>query len=427
MSAKRVLLICPDILPLPGLPTTGAGLRAWGIGQGLEACGHEVVYSLPAMCLHRGYEVPQPYAEHTWDYANVAEIVRRTNPDVVVFSHWPSVQLEDRLDRPTVLDLHGPHMLEREMQGFGDRSSNAWHKVQALRKADFFTCAGDKQRAYFLGWLMAAGIPVNAKTIATIPVALSPSMPAHRWTGGEPIFVYGGVFLPWQDPSAGLQALVRAMESHQLGRLHFYGGSHPMYEIKQDQHFQAVVAEISRSERVVHMGYVSHERLIDDYCRAHVALDVMAYNPERELAFTTRTVEYLWCGLPVIYQDYSELSPLIREYEAGWVVDPADRAQLESAVLQALTDPAEVRRRGQNAQQLVRERLVWDRAIKPLDAYCRAPWQSEPLTMPVWSRNPKGLRTLWREVGQNMRDLGPRSVIYFGMRYLRNQLRFLRE
>lgn len=379
------------------------------------------------MCLHHGYEVPRHYAEHSWDYTNVAEIVRRTNPDVVVFSHWPSVQVENRLDRPTVLDLHGPHMLEREMQGFGNRTSNAWHKVQALRKVDFFTCAGNKQRAYFLGWLMAAGVPVKASTIATIPVALSPTVPTHHWIDGEPIFVYGGVFLPWQDPTAGLRALVRSMESRDFGQLHLFGGSHPLYEIRQSEQFRMVADEISRCERVKYMGYVPHERLIENYCQAHVALDVMAYNPERELAFTTRTVEYLWCGLPVIYQDYSELSPLIREYEAGWVVDPSDLTQLESAVEQALTDPAEVRRRGHNAQQLVRERLVWDRAIEPLDAYCRAPWQSEPLPMPVWSRNPKGLRTLWREVGQNMRDLGLRSVVYFGMRYLRNQLRFLRE
>jgi glycosyltransferase involved in cell wall biosynthesis len=422
-----VLLICPDILPLPGLPTTGAGLRTWGIGQGLEAHGHEVIYSLPVPCLSRGYEIPRSFTDYAWDFTGVEKVVRRTNPDVVVFSHWPSVQLERKLDLPTVLDFHGPHMLEREMQGYGDRSSNAWHKVQALRKADFFTCAGDKQRAYFLGWLTAAGIPLAANIIATIPVALSPAMPEHRWTDGEPVFVYGGVFLPWQDPTAGLRALVRAMESRGLGRLQFYGGSHPVYEIKRSEQFQEMTDELGRCARVAHMGYVSHDRLIEDYCQAHVALDVMARNPERELAFTTRTVEYMWCGLPVIYQDFSELSNLIREYEAGWVVDPSDTVQVESAVVEALTEPAEVRRRGQNAQQLVRERLVWDRAIEPLDAFCRDPWQIDPLTMPVWSRNPKGLKTLLREVGGNLRDGGVRAVVFYGARYLRNQLRFLRE
>ena len=42
-------------------------------------------------------------------------------------------------------------------------------------------------------------------------------------------------------------------------------------------------------------------------------------NVERELAFPSRTVNYLWCGLPVIHPEFSEVAHYIREYEAGWV------------------------------------------------------------------------------------------------------------
>lgn len=427
MSSKRVLLICGDLLPLPGLPTTGAGLRAWGIGKGLEARGHHITFSLPRAYLRQGYNIPEAFADYAWDMTGMNAVVRKAKPDIVVFSHWPSIQLDRKLDLPTVLDFHGPHMLEREMQGFGDRSSNAWHKVQAIRKADFFTCAGDKQRYYFEGWLMAAGMPVETRTIATIPVCLSPDLPTQQWTDDEPAFVYGGVFLPWQDPSTGMRAAVRVMERRGRGRLKLYGGQHPTHEIDQKDRFQHLIQEISRSQRVEQVGYVSHDRLIQEYCRAHVALDVMARNPERELAFTTRTVEYLWCGLPVIYQDFSELSALIRDYEAGWVVDPTDEAQVENAVEQALANPDEVRRRGRNAQRLVRERLVWDRAIEPLDAFCRDPWQSEPLPMPSWSRNPKGLMTLLREAGNNARHGGLTALAEYGLRYLKNQTRYLRQ
>jgi len=99
----------------------------------------------------------------------------------------------------------------------------------------------------------------------------------------------------------------------------------------------------------------------------------MARNPERELAFTTRTMVYLWCGVAVIYNNYSELSGYISRYEAGWVVSPEDKAGFKSIVSEILAWPEEVRRRGQNAQRLVREHFTWDKTIGPLSSFCHEP------------------------------------------------------
>ncbi len=356
-------------------------------------------------------------------------LIQKIKPDVVIFSHWPAVHIDKKLEVPTVLDLHGPNMLEREFQHFDERASSVQHKVAALRKADFFVCAGQKQRLYFIAWLMAAGIPLDSLDIAVVPVCLSPQMPTHEWLDGEPTFVYGGVFLPWQDPSVGLHILLKCMERVGKGRLKFFGARHPFWtrEFGGIGNFLALKRELRGHARVECMGFVPHDRLIEEYLRAHVALDVMARNPERELAFTTRTVEYLWCGLPVIYQDFSELSPMIREYEAGWVVNPADEAQIELAIEEALTCPGEVRRRGENAQQLVRERLVWDKAIEPLDNFCRNPRQIEPLPMPIWSWRPKSIPVLLREVRHNLRHGGLRALLYYSRRYIKNQWEFLKR
>jgi hypothetical protein len=81
----------------------------------------------------------------------------------------------------------------------------------------------------------------------------------------------------------------------------------------------------------------------------------------------------MWCGLPVIYNNYAELSPLIRQYEAGWVLDPADRVSLEQIVRDILDHPEIAHERGRNAQRLVREHLTWDQAVTPLVAFLRAP------------------------------------------------------
>ncbi|MGB5931763.1 MAG: glycosyltransferase, partial [Anaerolineae bacterium] len=138
--------------------------------------------------------------------------------------------------------------------------------------------------------------------------------------------------------------------------------------------FEELRAALKRSERVIIKPMIPHDELIQEYSTAHVAIDLMKRNPERELAFTTRTVEYLWCGLPVIYNDYSELSSYVREYEAGWVVNPEDKEEIAKAIEGILKSPEIVRQRSENAQRLVRENFTWDRRISPLDAFCRSPF-----------------------------------------------------
>jgi hypothetical protein len=104
----------------------------------------------------------------------------------------------------------------------------------------------------------------------------------------------------------------------------------------------------------------------------------MPRNPERELAFTTRTVEFMWAGLPVIYNDYAELSDLIGRYQAGWLVAPGNSSQLEEVVKGIAADPEAVRRASANARRLVRENLTYEKVITPLADFCRHPYRRQP-------------------------------------------------
>lgn len=438
MSSKRVLVVAADVLPLPGLPTTGAGLRSWALGKGLETRGHEVIFSMPQIFTDSSREAPNDVAVHAWTPDNLDSVVASVDPDVAVFCHWPALCVERKLEIPTVLDFHGPHILERVFQDHGHLETNAREKITAISKADFFTCAGEKQKYYFLAWLLMAGVDVTADVatdvIAPIPVSMSPELPTHEWSDSEPVFVYGGVFLPWQDPSLGLRLTVEAMERAGHGTLKFFGGKHPGHRIGKLEAFEQRVDQLIHSPRVEMPGLVPHDDLIDIYRRADVALDLMAQNHERELAFTTRTVEYLWCGLPVIYQDYAELATYIREYEAGWTVDPADEAQVRQAIEQALNDPTERRRRGENAQQLVRERLTWDQTIERLDAFCRDPWKREPSDLPGWiagdprqvtpsrAAAQKGIGDLIGEARTHYQHGGVRRVAYYTLGFLQKQV-----
>jgi glycosyltransferase involved in cell wall biosynthesis len=371
--ARTVLVVANDGLPYPGLPVSGSGLRAWGLGQGLRARGHDVRFAMPAVAASPGLPTGED-APMLYEYLDFGDKVEALAPDVIVFQHWLRLGGAAHFDIPIALDLHGPLMVEAAFQR-GPRehaAERAWAKVEAFRRADFITCAGEQQRKYFLPWLMLAGGDPTHEVIATIPVSLGPDIPEHHWSSDEVNFVYGGMFLPWQDPVLGLSTLVDVLESEGTGRLDFFGARHPDFDMDVGV-FDELEARLARSDRVAVHGLRPRDELLDHYSRSYVALDLMRRNNERELAFTTRTVEYLWCGLPVVYHDYGELSPMIRDYEAGWVADPEDRDALDALLREIVRDPGEIKRRSANAQQLARERLNWERTIEPLDAFCRDP------------------------------------------------------
>jgi glycosyltransferase involved in cell wall biosynthesis len=373
-SNRSVLVVANDMLPYPGQPVSGSGLRAWGLGEGLRGRGHDVRYAMPAASANadtpRGLDGPLLY-----ELRDLRDVLANAAPDVVVFQHWIGVGAAADLDVPVALDLHGPLMIETAFQRRPDVDSVelAQVKLDAFRRADFVTCAGAQQRHYFLTWLLLSGGDVTADAISVIPVSLPPESPEHEWPSQEVNFVYGGMFLPWQDPSVGLSTLVSVLESEDAGRLDFFGARHPMYPDMETPLLDELELRLKGSPRVTVRGLWPRDRLLEHYRTSSVALDLMRRNTERELAFTTRTAEYLWCGLPVVYNDYGELTSMIRDYEAGWIASPEDPDTLRELLRKIVHDRAEIRRRSAKAQRLARERLNWARTTDPLDHFCRKP------------------------------------------------------
>jgi len=428
---RRILVVSSDILPYPGFPTVGSGLRAWGLGQGLKSRGHEVLWAMPRAALteERRKLVDPDVIDLAWEPETLPLVIKACDPDLVVVCNWPVLNLlpSGLIDAPIILDQHGPHYLERAYQHFGHPEDNTRRKINALAKADFFTCAGRKQLDYFQSWLEQAGWDEEDRKerCAFIPVSLSPQLPERKpGTTEDMIFVYGGVFLPWQDPSAGLTALIEVMEQENAGRLQFYGGTHPVYPVDTGS-FESILKKIEQSSRVFTKGLVSHDQLIADYTQAHIAIDLMKRNPERELAFTTRTVEYLWCGLPVIYHDYAELSNYIRDYQAGWIVNPEEPGAIIVEIRRILKNPAEVSERSQNAQRLVRERLTWDRTIDPLDRFVRyptvRPGALRELPTGIRGSSPLSPGHLWQKTRYHLQREGINTLLPKAFAYLQRQ------
>jgi glycosyltransferase involved in cell wall biosynthesis len=73
------------------------------------------------------------------------------------------------------------------------------------------------------------------------------------------------------------------------------------------------------------------------------------------------------CGLPGIAANALGPSRILADGETGWLFEPGDRDGLTAALLEAVNDPEERRRRGRLAQDEAIHRLSWPKLAGRLD------------------------------------------------------------
>ena len=399
---SNVLVLANSVVPLPGLPTNGGGLRAWTLARGLESAGHAVTLLFPRHSLDEQLVgiAPDDRAAalpHTFLWEAINETIARVTPDVVVASSWILAGQIHDCPAPLVVDLAGPLLLEFLAQDPAKGAALAHLKTAALAGADYVTCAGERQRPYFAPWLLLGGFTPEdcGARLGVVPISCDPMQEEHAPPNAEPRFLFAGMTYAWQDPLRALRATLAAIERHGRGRLVIHADFHPVHS-QGAAWFAELRALVADHPHVTLGGVLPYDELRAAYREADLALDLYARTLERELAFNTRTVDFLHAGLPPLYADYTELSPIIRDYNAGFVVPPDDDAAIAAALDTVFTDPARLAARGRAAQRLARERLAWDRTIAPLAAFCAAPTRRQS--------GPLGPRALVPELVQALND-----------------------
>ncbi|HMO17201.1 MAG TPA: hypothetical protein PKA63_03415 [Oligoflexia bacterium] len=380
----KILIFATDLPPLSGYPTSGTALRTNQIAEGLRDLGHEVIFSVPLSALDGinsslnekvSKEILKELNRYAFDAVNQAKIISETNPDVIFCGHWPAWTLGRKPRQPLIIDLAGPHLLERYFQGEDNYNAAVHGKLNALACADYFIVSGQKQRLYFLSWLMRAKVSRPEERICTIAMPLPPiedqntknrierisgsktlSIDSNSSSSGlfSPSFIFGGVFLPWQDPTWGLENLSNELKNRNLGTLTLIGGKHPNYDINTGK-YDELFYSLEQNPRVKRLPLLPLEKFVELLPNADVALDLMSWNLERELAITIRTTTYLWAGIPIIYNNYADLADSIKKFNAGWCIAPGDERAFREVIEEIFNDPLLVVTKSKNALLLAKE------------------------------------------------------------------------
>ena len=378
-SKDRVFIISNDIVPSLGMPVAAPGLRAFGLAEGLRANGANVKTLVVKGFVDRqwmrfGRSVPHPMGPDTEVVGGyrLSRYLKTHAPATVIIIN--SNQVDNLGPIPGikyVLDFFAPKMLEMLYHHSGEYpereiSELRQRKIRAIELADGFIVNGAKKVPYFLAWLLQADRDIRELPFEVVNMCapLAWSGPAKTGPDAPVKFAVAGYLHSWSTLGSWVQVMERHLDRSDVSLdlmvpWHWSVGEYE-HTSRSDLDRLAGYRSVATHGPMTFSNFQRFLSCID------VAIDLFQHNLEREYAMVTRSIIALACGVPVLHPPFTEVSSMIAEYDAGWLVNPEDTAALETVIGGIIEDPDELRRKKENARRLAAAVIEPEVAVKPL-------------------------------------------------------------
>jgi GT2 family glycosyltransferase len=406
-AARRNVLVLTGDVVAPKM--AGPAIRAWHMANTLSREHHVILATIQDCQLSS----PDFETRHA-DAHGIAELERWA--DVIIFQGFLMRQypLLRRSDKVLVVDVYDPFHLEVLEQSRGWDPDRRLYESKAaaetlneqLTRGDFFLCASDKQRDFWLGQLAGVGRinPLTydrsesmASLISVVPFGIPEAEPRHErdvLRGVVPgierddkIVLWGGGVYNWFDPLTLLRAVDKLRRRVPEVRLFFLGLQHPnpeVPEMRMAAQTQALSEELGLTGTHVFFneGWVDYADRQNYLLEADLGVSTHLDHVETAFSYRTRVLDYVWASLPVVATKGDALAQLIDGEGLGLTVPPDDVDALEEALFRLLDD-AELRGRCRDQAARIGPGLRWSETLRPLLEFCRAPRRAADLLDPL--------------------------------------------
>ncbi|SDZ41364.1 glycosyltransferase [Herbiconiux ginsengi] len=442
---RRVLVVTGDSI---GVKLAGPGIRAWNICAAL-AEEHDVRLVSTASV----EPLPAPF--------ELAAVARRRPDEMRQHEEWADVIIVQghvlllfpvlaKTAKIVVVDIYDPLHLEQLEQG-REKPFEQWDRqiVDAsevlnhqLQIGDFFICASERQRYFWLGQLAAMG-RINAYTygrdedlrslIDIVPFGLSDQPPVHTRPAlrgvvpgigaDDKIVIWGGGLYNWFDPETLIRAVAVLAERRPTVRLFFMGTAHPnpnVPEMDIVRRCRELAGELGVSSKNVFFN----DSWVDFADRGNYLLEADAgvsthfQHVETTFSFRTRILDYLWAGLPIISTAGDSFADLVAERGLGAVVPERDVSALVEALDSVLFDE-ELAESSRAAVRETAQEFTWRASLAPLIEFCRHPAKAADRTPEAATQTSGDLGSIERRYAA-IRPGGVRYDLGRAAYYLRN-------
>lgn len=400
---SRVLILCPDHIKRR---MSGPAIRYFELAHQLHRAGHEVTLGT------RGQPdlAPQPFEILTIEESRLRRLAPRQDVIVVqgnLLDVYPFLRTGNA---GLVVDLYCPFYLELLVdRQYNPTPEQLSHPIEPLRVTldqirlgDFFICASEKQRDYWLGLLTAVN-RVNAATydadpslrslIDVVPFGLPDEPPLKRGPSMRNVFpgisasdyllLWGSSIYNWFDPLTLIRAIGKVRHRLPELRMVVMATAHANPDLIPEPWMlgeaRKLSAELGLTGKHVFFneGWVPYEERADWLLEADVGVSANFAHIEGHFSFRVRFLDYLWAGLPFLCTAGDVLAQAVESEHLGITI-PAGDVDGMAAALERLADPG-VRETYRKNVQVYRAGLSWSRAAAPLVRFCDKPGRAPDL------------------------------------------------
>ncbi|MCW2740960.1 MAG: glycosyltransferase [Blastococcus sp.] len=391
---RRILVITADTLA-PSM--AGPAIRAYNIALEL-AQEHDVRLVSTTACTLDSSAVPTAYVNDS----RLRQAVDWC--DILIFQGFVVEQAPwiAETDKIIVVDIYDPIHLEQLEQTRDEASARRDLILNAttnslnrdLRRGDFFMCASEEQRHFWLGQL--AGMkrlnPANydrdsslGSLLAVTPFGMSTEDPIRTGPGirgvvpgisaDDKVILWAGGVYNWFDPVTLVRAVAVLRTRRDDVRLYFMGMKHPnpnVPEMRVAWETRQVADQLGLTGSHVFFNdaWVDYDQRQNYLLDADLGVSTHFLHVETTFSFRTRMLDYLWAGLPIVATEGDSFARLIASQGLGITVPERDVDALAAALERALFDEDFRATARENVRQ-IREQFRWHNVLAPLVAFCR--------------------------------------------------------
>ena len=299
-----------------------------------------------------------------------------------------------------IVDLYNPFNLESlEMyknDSMADRLRIDKNNLNILKIqfaiGDFFICASEKQRDYWIGMLNAVG-RVNPytydkdstlkKLIDVVPFGIPSDLPEHtkdvakgvipNIKEDDMIALWGGGIWNWLDPITAIKALWEVTRSRKDIKMLFIGAKHPdpkLPEMKKCVEAIKLSKELDLfGEYVFFNEWTPYKMRQNFLLEADVGLSIHQERIETEFSYRTRVMDYVWAKLPIITTEGDLVAKMVKEKNIGEVVKYENAHKL-ARVMESMLVNKSLREIYKKNLYKIAPKFYWENVTRPLVEYC---------------------------------------------------------
>lgn len=394
-SRTNVLVITGDPI---GEKIAGPAIRAWNIANSLSA-SHNVRLITMSILQERDsvfelFQVSPGDDAQLSPHEQWADVILFQGHALAVFNVLKSSK------KILISDLYDPMHLE-QLEQSRKSSPSQWEKAvsdatavinEQLFRADFFICASERQRVFWLGQLAAfnrinplnySEAPHLENLVAVVPFGLSSEPPRHTKnvlkgvipgiSANDKVIIWSGGLYNWFDPETLIQSISLLVSKHPEVKLFFQGTKHPhpgVPEMEIVSRSRELAADLQLIDKNVFFNdsWVDFDQRSNYLVEADLGVSTHHDHLETEFSFRTRILDYLWADLPIVVTKGDYFAEVVEKHVLGAVVDAEKPEELAKAIEMYLFDESAIAEAKGNISRLKVD-FEWENCLKPLVSF----------------------------------------------------------